>query len=346
ARHFKDCLKAWCYRTSRDDYAAERKLRVCMKEATQVTEFLWERLRASYPKKQEVPRDVNGNVVFLGGASATPEVMKILNKGPKFATESAVKPSEMLALTMALHLVNPGSAPGPFATIEPERRHACCSHHKLGALDSELEDGHEGAASQQPRPRTWLVKRHHRTVSGWPRAPSKLGHTPMTSKNKALFRPKQGSTLETLANQGRAPPPSSDAANAAIMLQRQEWTLAFLPAHSGMRGNEEAYRLPASARRRLSYLQRGCVLGHTTPVVGLLALPFDRFAASIISSAMIGNVRRLRRSSRVGRLSELYGCGNSGPLTMGSVSGFGSGFESNYSLLKTLSEASFESRFG
>ncbi|KAG0434018.1 hypothetical protein HPB47_019409 [Ixodes persulcatus] len=98
ARLFKDCLKAWCYRTSRDEYAAERKLRVCMKEATQVTEFLWERLRASYPKKQEVPRDVNGNVVFLGGASATPEVMKILNKGPKFATEPAVKPSEMLAL--------------------------------------------------------------------------------------------------------------------------------------------------------------------------------------------------------------------------------------------------------
>ncbi|KAG0437580.1 hypothetical protein HPB47_017378 [Ixodes persulcatus] len=71
-----------------------------MKEATQVTEFLWERLRASYPKKQEVPRDVKGNVVFLGGASATPEVMKILNKGPKFATEPAVKPSEMLALVL------------------------------------------------------------------------------------------------------------------------------------------------------------------------------------------------------------------------------------------------------
>ncbi|KAG0418305.1 hypothetical protein HPB47_004944 [Ixodes persulcatus] len=47
---------------------------------------------------------------------------------------------------------------GLFATIEPERRRACCSHQKLGALDFELEDGHEGAASQhscQPRPRTW-----------------------------------------------------------------------------------------------------------------------------------------------------------------------------------------------
>ncbi|KAG0411718.1 hypothetical protein HPB47_011167 [Ixodes persulcatus] len=85
-------------------------------------------------------------------------------------------------------------AVGLFTTIEPERRRACCSHQKLGALDFELEDGHEGAASQrscQPRPRTWLVKRHHRTGAGQPRAPRKLGPTPVTSKNKAWFRPKQ-----------------------------------------------------------------------------------------------------------------------------------------------------------
>ncbi|KAG0422164.1 hypothetical protein HPB47_001994 [Ixodes persulcatus] len=94
----------------------------------------------------------------------------------------------------ASNLVNPGFAPGLFTTIEPERRRACCSHQKLGALDFELEAGHEGAASQrscQPRPRSWSVKRHHRIGAGRPRAPSKLGPTPVTSKNKAWFRPKQ-----------------------------------------------------------------------------------------------------------------------------------------------------------
>ncbi|KAG0414915.1 hypothetical protein HPB47_007913 [Ixodes persulcatus] len=54
----------------------------------------------------------------------------------------------------ASNLVNPGFAPGLFTTIEPERRRACCSHQKLGALDFGLEDGHEGAASQ----RSWAAQ--------------------------------------------------------------------------------------------------------------------------------------------------------------------------------------------
>lgn len=74
--------------------------------------------------------------------------------------------------------------------------------------------------------------------------------------------------------------------------------------------------------------------------------------ASIISSAVIGSVLRLRRSSRVGRLSGLFVCGNSSRFTIGSgsgfgsglSSGFGSGFKSDSSLLKTLREASFETR--
>ncbi|KAG0429438.1 hypothetical protein HPB47_023638 [Ixodes persulcatus] len=107
---------------------------------------------------------------------------------------AAVEDSFATVWVQASHLVNPGFAPGLFATIEPERLRACCSHQKLGALDFELEDGHEEAASQrscQPRPRTWLVKRHHRIGAGRPRAPSKIGPTPVTSKNKARFRPKQ-----------------------------------------------------------------------------------------------------------------------------------------------------------
>ncbi|KAM7308025.1 uncharacterized protein ISCGN_011660 [Ixodes scapularis] len=56
--------------------------------------------------------------------------------------------------------------------------------------------------------------------------------------------------LTQLANLNRAPPLARVVANAAIMLQRQEWRLVFqfLPVHCGIKGNEEADRLAASAQ--------------------------------------------------------------------------------------------------
>ncbi|KAM7312143.1 hypothetical protein ISCGN_009048 [Ixodes scapularis] len=97
-RLLQEGLKVWCYRTSVDAGAAERKFRACKREVVQVTDFLWERLRASFPKKCQGQPGVKGNVVFMGGASAPAEVTDILEKGPKFATEPSVGHSEMLAL--------------------------------------------------------------------------------------------------------------------------------------------------------------------------------------------------------------------------------------------------------
>ncbi|KAG0427405.1 hypothetical protein HPB47_025533 [Ixodes persulcatus] len=43
-------------------------------------------------------RNSKGKVVFLGDSSAPAAIVKILEKGPKFATEPSVKPTEMLPL--------------------------------------------------------------------------------------------------------------------------------------------------------------------------------------------------------------------------------------------------------
>ncbi|KAG0445532.1 hypothetical protein HPB47_014227 [Ixodes persulcatus] len=92
------CLKVWCYRASRDKYAAEKKLRLCRREFAIVTNFLWERLRASFPKTPRCAQSGEENVVFLWEASAPVSVVNVFAKGPKFATEPLVKPPEILAL--------------------------------------------------------------------------------------------------------------------------------------------------------------------------------------------------------------------------------------------------------
>lgn len=90
------CLKVWCYRTSRGEYAAE-KLQRCGRESAQVTILIWKRLCASLPKNPRGVQSGDGNVVFPGEASAAASVVNILAKGPKFATEPSVKTPEMLA---------------------------------------------------------------------------------------------------------------------------------------------------------------------------------------------------------------------------------------------------------
>ncbi|KAG0419899.1 hypothetical protein HPB47_003812 [Ixodes persulcatus] len=81
-----------------DSGVAERKFRACKREVVRVTEFLWERQRAVLPKKLQGQPGVKDNVVLLGDATVPTPVLNILEKGPKFATEPSVRPSELLAL--------------------------------------------------------------------------------------------------------------------------------------------------------------------------------------------------------------------------------------------------------
>ncbi|KAG0413168.1 hypothetical protein HPB47_009681 [Ixodes persulcatus] len=91
-------LKVWCFRASVDTGVAERKFRACKREAVRVTEFLWERKRALLPKKLQGQPGIKDNVVLLGAATVPTPVMNILGKGPKFAMEPSVMPSDLLAL--------------------------------------------------------------------------------------------------------------------------------------------------------------------------------------------------------------------------------------------------------
>ncbi|KAM7306330.1 hypothetical protein ISCGN_010056 [Ixodes scapularis] len=62
-----------------------------------VTEFLWDRLRSSLPKKKR--RFVSPDcVTFLGDATAPPDVTRILDKGPKYSLAPRMKPVDKLGL--------------------------------------------------------------------------------------------------------------------------------------------------------------------------------------------------------------------------------------------------------
>ncbi|KAG0423656.1 hypothetical protein HPB47_000580 [Ixodes persulcatus] len=83
--------------------------------------------------------------------------------------------------------------------------------------------------------------------------------------------------LTQLANLERALPLTGELANAAIMLQRYEWRNAFqwLSAHCGTRGyGGGSLGGFGPGRQRLSDLQRGGVLGRSSPVATFLTFCF------------------------------------------------------------------------
>ncbi|KAM7290164.1 hypothetical protein ISCGN_026830 [Ixodes scapularis] len=98
ARLLHDYLKVWCYSVYKEQSVAEWKFRECQQQARRNTEFLWQRLLVSLPKP--VRRKEGGicDVVMVGNTSAPEEVVKILQKGPKFAYETSLKPPELLSL--------------------------------------------------------------------------------------------------------------------------------------------------------------------------------------------------------------------------------------------------------
>lgn len=63
----------------------------------QVTEFLWQRVRAGFPKKFPAPAQFLDGLTLLGGAQVPEHVPGILEKGPKYSIQPSRKPHELLA---------------------------------------------------------------------------------------------------------------------------------------------------------------------------------------------------------------------------------------------------------
>ncbi|KAG0426032.1 hypothetical protein HPB47_026851 [Ixodes persulcatus] len=98
ARLLQESLKVWCYSVYKEERVAEWKFKECRRLASQNTEFLWRRLLLSLPKPSKITKTGVCDVIIVGDTNVPEEVVKILEKGPKFACETSLKPPEMLTL--------------------------------------------------------------------------------------------------------------------------------------------------------------------------------------------------------------------------------------------------------
>ncbi|KAG0423135.1 hypothetical protein HPB47_001072 [Ixodes persulcatus] len=69
---------------------------------SQVTEFMWESLRATLPKKKNACAPAPSPVLFLGEASAPKSVTDVLQGGPKYSLPPNPNPIEKLCIAKAL----------------------------------------------------------------------------------------------------------------------------------------------------------------------------------------------------------------------------------------------------
>ncbi|KAG0443317.1 hypothetical protein HPB47_015048 [Ixodes persulcatus] len=99
-RH-RDFLWMMCARSTATQREASRKYGELLRLASHVTEFLWNKLRATLPTKQRKEVVLN-DVTYLEEASAPCKVNDILNKGPKFSLPPRQKPVERLGLVRTL----------------------------------------------------------------------------------------------------------------------------------------------------------------------------------------------------------------------------------------------------
>ncbi|KAG0413087.1 hypothetical protein HPB47_009768 [Ixodes persulcatus] len=112
---YRDCLRMWCHQSSPNERSAKRAYGEHVRLASQATEFMWESLRATLPKKKACA-PAPSPVLFLGEASAPKTVTDMLQGGPKYSLPPNPNPIENLRIAKAL-------ADG----VKPEERDRCIS---------------------------------------------------------------------------------------------------------------------------------------------------------------------------------------------------------------------------
>ncbi|KAG0413195.1 hypothetical protein HPB47_009669 [Ixodes persulcatus] len=99
---YRDCLRMWCHQSSPNERSAERAYGEHLRLASQVTDFMWESLRATLPKKKNACAPAPSPVLFLGEASAPKSVTDVLQGGPKYSLPPNPNPIEKLCIARAL----------------------------------------------------------------------------------------------------------------------------------------------------------------------------------------------------------------------------------------------------
>ncbi|KAH7982987.1 hypothetical protein HPB52_008571 [Rhipicephalus sanguineus] len=94
ARLYKDHLRVACYK-DRDDPGGQRHFREWSRTVDRNTEFLWSLLLQHLRKKAKATPPEN-KVLVLGDHSVPERHLRVLQKGPKFATEPFISPPERL----------------------------------------------------------------------------------------------------------------------------------------------------------------------------------------------------------------------------------------------------------
>ncbi|KAM7308033.1 hypothetical protein ISCGN_011668 [Ixodes scapularis] len=113
---YRDCLRMWCHQSSPNERSAERAYGEHLRLASEVTEFMWESLRATLPKKEKVCAPAPSPVLFLGKASAPRSVTDVLQGGHKYSLPPNPNPIEKLCIARALA-----------DRVRPEERERCIS---------------------------------------------------------------------------------------------------------------------------------------------------------------------------------------------------------------------------
>ncbi|KAG0417456.1 hypothetical protein HPB47_005608 [Ixodes persulcatus] len=106
----------WCHQSSPNERSAERAYGEHLRLASQVTDFMWESLRATLPKKKNACAPAPSPVLFLGEASAPKSVTDVLQGGPKYSLPPNPNPIEKLCIARALA-----------DRVTPEERERCIS---------------------------------------------------------------------------------------------------------------------------------------------------------------------------------------------------------------------------
>ncbi|KAH7981806.1 hypothetical protein HPB52_001116 [Rhipicephalus sanguineus] len=96
-RLFQDFLRVILAEGTDQKYI-DRSYNEYRKLAGQVTEFLWQRTRTSFPMVQKQAKTASNNVTVLGNFSLPNNVRKILDKGPKYSFDPGAQRHQLLAM--------------------------------------------------------------------------------------------------------------------------------------------------------------------------------------------------------------------------------------------------------
>ncbi|KAG0423551.1 hypothetical protein HPB47_000676 [Ixodes persulcatus] len=99
---YRDCLRMWCHQSSPNERSAERAYEEHLRLVSQVTEFMWESLRATLSKKKNACAPAPSPVLLLGEASAPKSATDVLQGGPKYSLPPNPNPVEKLCIARAL----------------------------------------------------------------------------------------------------------------------------------------------------------------------------------------------------------------------------------------------------